>query len=125
MASAYEKVGATIPGLVAAADLSGDQFKFVKMTATGVALCGLGEAAIGILQNKPTIGQACTIFGIGSTSKVVASAALAIGVSVTPNAAALAVGALTTNYIAGVLLTATGASGDLGTVYLHQPGRLA
>lgn len=53
--------------LLAAADLSGYQYRFMKLTADNtVNVCGAGEQAIGVLQNKPTgAGQAARIRVLG------------------------------------------------------------
>jgi len=51
----------------AGADLTGDQYKIVKLNASGqVVLSGAGELAIGVLQNKPGSGEAAQvrIFGL-------------------------------------------------------------
>lgn len=65
--------------LLAAADLSAKQFHFVKVDSNGkAAVAGLGEAAIGVLQNNPGDGQAATI-RISGKSKVVADAAITAG----------------------------------------------
>jgi len=54
--------------LLAAADLSTYQYRFVKITADNtVDVCGNGEKAFGILQNKPTAaGKAARVrvFGV-------------------------------------------------------------
>ena len=51
----------------AGADLTGDQYKIVKLNASGqVVLAGAGELAVGVLQNKPDSGEAAQvrIFGL-------------------------------------------------------------
>ena len=52
-------------GLIASADMSSDQFKFVKMTTTDstVELCDIdGEVPLGVLQNDPSAaGQAAAV----------------------------------------------------------------
>ena len=59
--------------LVASADLSAAQYKFVKLTSTGqIALvAATTDVPIGILQNKPTSGKAGTVRVTG-VSKAVA-----------------------------------------------------
>lgn len=70
----------SIGHLPAAADLSAHQFKLVKITPTGVAVCdGVGDQAIGVLQNKPLAGQPCTITVIGVTELIAGSAAIIAG----------------------------------------------
>lgn len=57
------------------ADLSARTYRAVKLTALGVEICGAGERAHGILQNKPKAGEACAIRGaMGATSKLVVDA---------------------------------------------------
>jgi len=54
--------------LTAAADLSSYQYRFVKVDGDGnAALCGDDGNAIGVLQNAPESGQACTIAISGVT----------------------------------------------------------
>jgi hypothetical protein len=84
-----------LPGLkltrVAAADLSTKQFYAVKIDAAGkAALAGLGEPAIGILQNKPATGQAAEIM-ITGVSKFIAAGVIAPGAYVAADANAKAV----------------------------------
>ena len=124
---AFEKVGETLPGIEASGDLSSDQFKFVTIDSNGQAvLAGAGASIAGVLQNKPSaIGIAATIWGPGTVSKVIASAAIAAGADVTSTAVGLAVTSATGNYIAGIALRASSASGDLIPVFITQPGRTA
>src|SRR4030095_241959 len=51
----------------AAADLSTHQNKFVKLGASGIDVCGAGEAMIGVLNNDPNTGQSGSVmhYGIG------------------------------------------------------------
>ena len=61
--------------LPAAADLSAKQFYFVKIDTSGQAALAAttGEAVIGVLQNKPTQGQAAQVMVQGITKAVVGS----------------------------------------------------
>ena len=63
----------------AGADLSGDQFKIVKLDANGnvIRCAATTDLAIGVLQNKPTSGQAATVL-IAGISKVVANTNFAL-----------------------------------------------
>lgn len=57
-----------ITGLVASGDLSAQQYKVVKFASTAgavVVVTATTDAAIGILQNDPTNGQAAEIVGFG------------------------------------------------------------
>ncbi len=121
---AFENSGIRIPGVIAAADLSAKQFYFVEMTTTGANLAGDGALALGVLQNKPTAGQACEI-ETASVSKVVAGAAIALGANVSSDSAGKAKTSATGNYIQGEALIAALADGDIISVALTKPGRLA
>lgn len=121
---AFEVTGSTLPAVTAAADLSAQQFRFVKITAAkAINLAGAGDAVAGVLQNKPISGQAATVWGVGSVSKVVAGAAVAAGAFVTPDASGDAVTAGTGNYIAGEAIDAAAGAGSIISVQLTQPGR--
>lgn len=109
--------------LVAAADLSGQQSRFVKLTADGrvEAVTATTDRAIGVLENKPKAGQEAEISVVG-TVKMIASAALAVGTSVVPAAdgraaaqAAPAAGTTVPNY-GTVLLANTAANGYVTVV---------
>jgi hypothetical protein len=66
-------------------DLSAKQFYAVKLTAAnGCDLAGAsdaagGEAVVGVLQNKPTLGKAAEVLIEGSITRGVAGAAFAVG----------------------------------------------
>lgn len=108
----------------AAEDLSNDKYRFVVLASTGVRRPDSEtEVAIGVLQNAPASGEAAVVRLIGTT-KFQANAALGVGAFVMPEyvgaadagkgkdaAAALA-------YARGVVLEATGAEDDLGTILL-------
>lgn len=67
---------------VAGADLSGQQFRFVKLNAQGqVVLAAAGEFAIGVLQNNPTSGDAATV-AVSGITKVRAGGVIAVGAAV-------------------------------------------
>jgi hypothetical protein len=108
--------------LLAAGDLSTYQYRFVKLSADNtVTVCGNGEQAIGILQNKPSAaGQAARVrvFGVSrfsnSTAGAIAfgvllgSAANGQGVAVTADKA----------YYNGVVIDGVPAQNDIGTVMI-------
>lgn len=58
-----------VVNLPAAADLSANQYQFVKINSSGQAAlaASAGEAVIGVLQNKPTSGQVAQIMVQGIT----------------------------------------------------------
>tara|TARA_Y100001938_G_C8073324_1_gene424446 strand:+ start:1670 stop:2050 length:381 start_codon:yes stop_codon:yes gene_type:complete len=54
--------------LEAGADLSGDQYKFVKLSAGKAVLCSAAtDIPVGVLQNKPASGAAATVAVSGVT----------------------------------------------------------
>jgi len=70
----------TIPGLTAGADLSSSQYCTVKMASTAgqVIICAAAtDVPVGVLQNKPTSGQAAEVATLGVVkAKLGASVAL-------------------------------------------------
>lgn len=75
----YETALKTIDTQVAGADLSAKQYYIVKTDSAGaVVLAGDGEVASGVLQNKPTSGQAAS-YAVDGVSKVVVSGAITAG----------------------------------------------
>lgn len=121
------------PGLwTASADLSGKQFYFVKMSgANTVTVCAAAtDIPVGVLQNKPTAGQAAEVMSIG-VSKVSSDAALSrgnlIGPSADGQADAKTPGTDTTEYIVGQVIGASGAAGGLATAMINcaSPARAA
>ena len=72
----------------AAADLRTNQYNFVKLDANGDVILAsvVGERVLGVLQNKPNLGETAVVRVIG-VSKVVASAAIAAGDFLTTSAA--------------------------------------
>lgn len=129
---------------IAGADLSGYQFRAVKVTGvdanTGYALIGLagaGEFAIGVLQDKPVAGHSCRV-RTGGVSKMVASGAIAVPALVASDATGKAKAAVTgsTNtadaggatdalvgsFVLGSILSPASAAGDIVPVLVHPMG---
>lgn len=122
---AFEKDLFTIPGALAAADLSSNQFYFVKKNTTNnqYALCDTdGEVIHGVLQNKPSAaGNAAEVRTSGIT-KITAGEALTAGNHVGTDSAGKAKIIETTNtgadvgdYVIGVVEEGA-ASGALATI---------
>jgi hypothetical protein len=121
---AFEIPGFAPGGGVSAADLSTHQFKFVKMTSTGINLATSGtDVVVGVLQNKPTTGQVCELMAVGQ-SKVIAGAAITQGAGVMSDSLGRAITATSTNFIQGVSWQGAGALGDVTTVLLDKQGKL-
>ena len=117
--------GFQIPGYSAEADLTGNQYFAVKQGAARlgvVAVAATTDRPLGVLQNTPDDGEVAEIMVQGRT-KMVASAAIALGapVSVSANgrAASVAYGTDTTRYVIGYAEQAAAAAGDIIEVYLH------
>ena len=106
------------------ADLSGKQFYFVKLSSAGtVTVCAAAtDVPIGVLQNKPTSGQAAEVMMLG-ISKVSSDAALSrgnlIGTSGDGQADAKTPGTDTTEYVVGQVIEASTAAGGLATAAIN------
>ena len=121
---AYELSGFNIPGLVAAADLSAKQYYCVKKNTTNneAALCATdGEIVFGVLQNKPTSGEAAEVTALGVT-KVTAGETLTAGDAWGTDANgkarivdAASTGAVVGDFTAGTVIEGASA-GELATV---------
>jgi len=106
--------------LEAASDLSAKQYYLVKVDANGkVDLGGDNGNVIGVLQNKPTAGQAATVC-IGGVSKFVGSAAMAPDTIVASNAAGKGKAAAALGPTLGVVLINPGADGQIGTMTVQR-----
>ena len=118
--------------LVAGADLSSNQYTFVKLDSSGQAVdsSGATDIPIGVLQNAPTSGQEAEVLIVGGT-KIVAGAAIGegalVGTSSAGKAVALVAGTDTTKYVVGTLLTESAADGNIVTAVINcaNPGRAA
>ncbi len=114
-----------IPGVVASADLTGSQFLFAIVDGEKtVGLAVNGEAADGVILNKPDIGQAVALAISGDTSKVRAGAAVAAGAEVMSNASGEGITLAGAGSVSlGKCLTAAANAGELLTVQLSSPGK--
>lgn len=117
---AYQNPTVKIGTLVAGADLSAKQYHFVKLNSSGAVIsCAVaGEQVFGVLQNKPTSGQAAEVVVFGAT-KIVGSASIAKGALVmTTNAGRAVTAATAESKIVGWMLDETaGADGEVGTIH--------
>lgn len=123
---AVQTPGITIGICAAAADLSAQQFRAMRVTGNfqvNVANAA-GQSVIGILQNKPTLGQPADVMMAG-VSKAVAGAAIAVGVEVMAGADGRIVTAATAgSNVIGVALEAAGAAGEIITIALNAGGAI-
>jgi len=114
--------------LVAAADLSANQFRFVNVDANGqtIAITGIGERMVGLQEDKP--GEATAAAGevsevsISGVVKVIAGATVTAGQEVKSDASGRAIDAtarVATHFVAGTALTG-GAVGELISVLISK-----
>lgn len=118
--------------LIAGADLSAAQFRFVEIGTGGLVTRAnaVTDKPIGVLQNSPAEGEEAEVLVVGGT-KLVSSAALAVGTAVTTDnegrGAVLTIGTDTTKYNLGTTIFASGATGEIATVLINcaNPSRAA
>ena len=120
---AYESPGLDLGTLTAAADLSSNQYYFVKLASatTGNVCTAITDLPIGILQNTPTSGQAADvrIFGISKASADgTITAGRWMGTSSDSQAAGITPGSDTTVYVMGQAIQAASA-GETFTMFLN------
>ena len=115
----YESNVMNLP-FVAAADLSGAQYKGVKLDSTGkVVLTDATSLTVGILQTKPTAGQVGTV-AVSGVTKVLLGGTVAANARVMCNASGLGIAATTAgNAVLGIALEG-GVSGDIIPVLIER-----
>lgn len=98
------------------------QYRAVKRTATGIALCGAADAGfLGILQDDPLAGESGTV-KTRDVSKAVAGAAVAVGALLTTDAVGRLVPAALGNPAVARALEAAAADSDLFAVEVGLTG---
>lgn len=104
---------------VAEADLSAKQYFFVSVSGTGgVVLTGAGATAIGILQNKPTLGQAATV-RVSGISQVSIGANIATGAQVESDGNGEAI-TQNTGAAMGIMLLGASVAHNIGTMLIDR-----
>jgi hypothetical protein len=95
-------------------DAAGNQYKVVKLNASGAVINFAADTDIpvGVLQNAPKSGDPARIAYSG-VSKVRVGAAVAAGAQLTTNGSGQAITAVSTKYIIGSALTAGAAAGSV------------
>jgi len=110
--------------VLAGADLSTHQFKFVKLSAARkVILCAAAtDKPLGILQNKPDAANKEALVLVAGRSKLNSNAALSvgdlIGTSSDGQGDAKIPGTDTTEFICGQVLVASGGAGEMAEVVI-------
>jgi Uncharacterized conserved protein (DUF2190) len=121
--------GSFAESYAASADLSTHQYKLVKLTTTGVDLCGAQSATevpIGILQNDPETGEAATVMheGLSSLKVNAASPTIAAGDMITSGALGFGVKATSDKaQTVGRAIDAATADGVIISVLLFGSGQ--
>ena len=118
---AYEgPQGIKLTGLKTSADLSGDQYRFVKLDANGLVTgtTAQGEDCIGVLQNKPISGATAEIICIGVT-KAKADSAIDEQDAITTAADGDADQAAAADFVLGKAITAAAAAGEIITIVVN------
>lgn len=129
---AYQYDHAVKITLQAAADLSAQQYYFVKLDSNGkaAACTAATDQPIGVLQNKPVANAVAEIVVIG-VSKVSSDAAITagalIGTSADGQAVTKATGAVANGFLCGQMLTTTGGANVIGSAIINcaAPARAA
>lgn len=110
--------------IVATASLAGSQYRFVKIDTNGQIVIGtVGAYCAGVLQDKPTAGEAGSVCSPGDLTKVVCGAGGTITAG--DNVSCDSLGAAKTSdtsgqYILGVALSAGAIGGLLEMLYQPQ-----
>jgi hypothetical protein len=114
-----------IPGLAAGADLSANQYRFVKAGATEgqvVAIAAATDKPLGVQYDTPNAaGKAIEVVSAGIV-EVTAGAAVAYGAEVQTNASGKAITVTTGGTVVGRALQAATADGDRIAVLLNCVG---
>ena len=110
--------------LPAGADLSSNQYYFVKINSSGNAvLCSAAtDKPIGVLQNDPTSGEEAQVLVVGGTKLVTNSACdegTVVGTASSGKGAPYVAGTDTTKFIVGSVILASGADGEIATVVVN------
>ncbi len=94
---------------ISAADLTGKEYYLAVVDSSGeYDLAGLGENAVGTIQEGKAAGLSSTV-ALGGVVKCVAGTAIAAGDKVASDAAGKAKVVATTEHVVGVAMTAAGA----------------
>lgn len=121
--------GTSLPGMVSDdTALSASQFRFVQLGTAVIG--GVWRAAtagqkgvVGVLQNKPALGEGAHICG-GGVTKVEAGVAITKGAAIMSDAVgrAITAAATTSNHVYGYAAEAAGAAGEIITMVFGYHG---
>lgn len=117
-----------VPGFSASSNysaLSATRYIFVQATGARTAMQCINPtstAMLGVMQNNPDVGEAMVIAYAGP-SKVVAGGALTANALITSNSSGRAAAVTSGDMVAGRVLEASGADGDVISCLLFHPVR--
>lgn len=114
---AYSNIFGKGVDYAAGADLSAEQYTFVKRTTNDrVIQAGAGEAAVGVLWNAPAaVDRAATVITGGQPHVYVGTGGLTAGDEVASDATGQAVTAVSTDVVVGIARVTAGA-GELAQI---------
>lgn len=120
---AYEIPGQMVT-LEASTDLSAYQYRFVTIDANGkAALAGDGVPVYGVLQNKPSGGQAASVMINGLTKIITDASTMSAGDLVASSSVGMAAAPGAGEYTVGrVVYGSSGSTGRVLTVALEPIG---
>jgi len=109
-----------VTGLVAGADLSAGQYRFVELSAANTVTIAnaITDNVIGVLQNNPTSGQSAEVVVFGRT-KISADAAFAVGAQLSTSVDGQAQAAVATQHVCGMALEAASAADEIVSVFVN------
>lgn len=107
----------------ASADLSTYQYCGVKLNSSGqLALAGEGDAAVGVLQDKPAAAGRAGAYAISGVTKVLCGATLSAGDRVSFNSVGRAIGVGSGNDWSMGIMTSAGTAGTIGSMLIQPTG---
>lgn len=115
MAAFENPIGVT--SFPSSVDMSATPFRAVKLSSGSLAYAGVGEVAVGLVQNKPALNATGTVMFCG-ISRGVASAAITQGAKVAPAASGKLRTAVSGDTPIGVALADAGAVDEIFPVAL-------
>lgn len=98
------------------------QFTFVRLNTAGALVTPtLGGNAVGVIQDKPLVGEAGQVCGPGDTTKVQCGGTFAAGDRIASDANGMAIASVTGDFLLGHARTA-GAVGTLASILFQATG---
>ena len=122
----YQNRGTNLPAIVAAADFSSSQHRFITIDTDGkAALTTLGGRIDAAREDNPIADQAAALMGPGSVAKITAGEAITIGDKLASDATGRCKTATASEEVGGIALTSAGGADELVSVWLVGHGGTA